>query len=110
MPIKISITIELFSWPRTRVPLAFWSRVRTRIRRNRPGPYLTNWILDDQSIVEGNLEEPPPYTNSQPLPEILITPSTPDECEDFSSYEAHAHPNVAASDENVGVSRRMIGT
>lgn len=107
MLIKITITIEMFEWPGTRVPLGIWSRVR--ICRNCPCSYRTSWI-DEQSIVVGDLDEPPPYSNSQALPKILIAPSTPDECEDFSSYEARTHSRVAASDENVGVSRRAIGT
>jgi hypothetical protein len=91
MPIKISITIELFTWPGRRVPLGLWSRVRTRIRRKYEGSHTSNWSFwAHEDITEDCMDHPPPYIGHNTPPAILITPSTPtNECnESISWYEA----------------------
>lgn len=69
MPIKISITIELFTWPRRRVPLGIWTRVRTRLQR---GSFLTYENADEDCF-----EHPPLYIGHDAPPAIMITLSTP---------------------------------
>ena len=101
MPIKISITIELITWPRRRVPLGLWSRVRTQIRRKYEGSHHSSWTFlenETMEIAAGELDQPPPYIGPCRLPAIMVTPSTPDDCEDFSAYEFRTQMAAPGSD------------
>jgi hypothetical protein len=86
MPIKVSISIEFFTWPRTQVPLSRWSRLRDRFRRKYEGSHASSWSFLAKEVDVN----PPPYLDTHPLSEVCITPSTPtdDYQHSLRSYEA----------------------
>ena len=116
MPIKVSFSIEFFTWPRTQVPLSRWSRLRDRIRRKYQGSHTTSWsFLAAETDVN-----PPPYLDTHMRPEICVTPSTPTDDFDTSlrCYEARTSsvaenetcPDSVSSIQIPGTCSLRIGT
>ena len=102
MPIKISITIQLSTWPRTPVLLSQWSRVRTHIQRKYDSTYSPSWSFPSSESYDTaveSIDQPPQYGDPCPPPKILITPSTPDEYNASSYFESRIQ---SASTEQVG--------
>ena len=97
-----SRSLSLLKLPRRRVPLGLWSRVRTYIRRKDEGRHSSSGSSPsskNSGMAVESVNQPPPYGDPCSPPKILITPSTPDECEAFSYYESWTQ---LASTEQVG--------